>query len=229
MLALILARGGSKGLPGKNIKKLNGKPLIEYTIEAAIESKKITKIVISTDSYEIADVCRKYTEVEIPFMRPKELASDSALSVDAYIYTIDRLNQEFGAQYNSFVTLNVTSPFRDGDDIDNAIHIFNEKNADSVISFYEAPHPVQWYKYIDDFGVLRPVLHAEHKLANRQNERISYLPNGSIYVFNIDVIRNRKYYTDKTYPYLMPVEKSVDIDSPLDFEIAECILRNRML
>ena len=219
MLAIIPARGGSKGLPGKNIRELNGKPLIAYTIEAALNSKKITKIIVSTDDNEIAEVCRKY--VDIPFMRPVELAQDDSLIVDTYIYTVEKANRVFGENYDSVVALLPTCPFRTAEDIDNAIGIFEEKDADSVISFYEATHPVQWYKTLDKDGVLRAVMSEGNRLANRQEEERAYLPNGAIYVFNLDnTLRKNTYYTDKTYPYIMPIERSVDIDYLSDFEYA---------
>ncbi len=223
MIAIIPARGGSKGLPGKNIKKLNGKPLIAYTIEAALASKKISKIVISTDDEEIAGICREYNNVEIPFLRPKELAGDNSLIIETYLYTIKRINQEEGTSYDSLAALLPTCPFRTGEDIDNAIEMFEKKDADSVISFYEAPHPVQWYRTIDKNGVLRALLPEGDRLANRQKEAKSYLPNGAIYIFKTALLEQNIYYSDKTYPYLMPAERSIDIDSQFDFDIAECL------
>lgn len=223
MLAIIPARGGSKGLPGKNIKDLCGKPLIAYTIEAALKSKKITQVVLSTDDKEIAETCKKYG-IEIPFLRPKELASDNSLIVDTYIYTVDRINKEQNKNYASVVALLPTCPLRTAEDIDKAIEIYEKKEADSVISFYEAPHPVQWYKTVDKNGILRSILPEGNRLANRQDEEKSYLPNGAIYVFSIDLLRDKKYYSDKTYPYIMPAGRSIDIDNLFDFEMAEFLL-----
>ena len=223
MLAIIPARGGSKGLPGKNIKDLCGKPLIAYTIEAALKSKKITQVVLSTDDEEIAEACKKYG-IEIPFLRPKELAGDDSLIVDTYIYTVDRINKEQNKNYDSVVALLPTCPLRTAKDIDEAIELYENKQADSIISFYEAPHPVQWYKTVDENGVLRSILPEGDRLANRQEEQKSYLPNGAIYVFSMDLLRDKKYYSDKTYPYIMPANRSIDIDSAFDFEMAEFLL-----
>ncbi len=223
MLAIIPARGGSKGLPGKNIKDLCGKPLIAYTIEAALKSKKITQVVLSTDDEAITETCKKYG-IEIPFLRPKELASDNSLIVDTYIYTVDRINKEQNKNYTSVVALLPTCPLRTTEDIDRAIEIYEKKEADSVISFYEAPHPVQWYKTVDKNGVLRSILPEGDRLANRQEEEKSYLPNGAIYVFSMDLLRDKKYYSDKTYPYIMPASRSIDIDNLFDFEMAEFLL-----
>jgi len=223
VLAIIPARGGSKGLPGKNIKDLCGKPLIAYTIEAALKSKKITQVVLSTDDEAITETCKKYG-IEIPFLRPKELASDNSLIVDTYIYTVDRINKEQNKNYTSVVALLPTCPLRTTEDIDRAIEIYEKKEADSVISFYEAPHPVQWYKTVDKNGVLRSILPEGDRLANRQEEEKSYLPNGAIYVFSMDLLRDKKYYSDKTYPYIMPASRSIDIDNLFDFEMAEFLL-----
>ena len=133
ILAIIPARGGSKGLPGKNIKPFLGKPLLAYTIEEAKRSKYITKIVLSTDDTAIAQVGKKYG-AEIPFLRPSELATDTSLAPDAYIYTIERLKNEQGYAPEIVVILQPTSPLRTVDDIDAAISLYLEKNADSVIS-----------------------------------------------------------------------------------------------
>jgi N-acylneuraminate cytidylyltransferase/CMP-N,N'-diacetyllegionaminic acid synthase len=226
MLAIIPARGGSKGLPGKNIRLLDGKPLIAHTIEAALASKKITKIIISTDDESIAAVCRDY-DVEIPFMRPKELAGDNSLIVETYLYTLKRINEEQGTDFDSIIALLPTCPLRTGEDIDKAVEIFERKNADSVISFYEAPHPVQWYRTIDDNGVLRALLPEGDRLANRQEEKKSYLPNGAIYIFKVGLLQQHKYYSDRTYPYVMPAERSIDIDTQFDFDLAECLIQKR--
>lgn len=111
MIAIIPARGGSKGLPRKNVKEMCGKPLIAYTIEAALAAKSIDRVVISTDDDEIAAVAMQYG-AEVPFMRPAELASDTAMAVDNYIYTIDRLEKEWNIKIDSFVVLQPTSPLR---------------------------------------------------------------------------------------------------------------------
>jgi N-acylneuraminate cytidylyltransferase/CMP-N,N'-diacetyllegionaminic acid synthase len=225
MLAIIPARGGSKGLPGKNVRPLCGKPLIAYSVEAALNAKEVDRVIVSTDCPEIASVAKSFG-AEIPFMRPSELAQDASLAIDTYIYTVDRLKKEENRSIDELVVLLPTCPLRTAEDIDRAIRLFREKKADSVISFYEAPHPVQWYKYVDENGVLRSVLPETGTLANRQSERKSYLPNGAIYVFRYSVLKEQRvYYTDRTYPYIMPANRSVDIDSIDDFNMAEYWMR----
>ena len=224
MIAISPARGGSKGLPGKNVRPLNGKPLIAYAIEAALKAKHIDRVIISTDDEKIAHVAVAYG-AELPFMRPAELASDTAMAVDNYIYTIDRLEKEEGKPIDAFVVLQPTSPLRIAEDIDGAIELFYDNKADSVISYTQEAHPVTWHKYIDADGRFIDIFDANIK--NRQENRISYYPNGAVYVFRTAMIRERKYYTDKSYAYIMPRSRSVDIDFLEDFEYAEFLLRRK--
>jgi len=220
MLAIIPARGGSKGLPGKNIRPLCGKPLIAYSIEAALNSEKVSRVILSTDSEEIAEVGKQYG-AEVPFLRPPELATDEALAIDNYVYTVERLN-EMGADIQELVVLLPTAPLRNSGDVDKAIEIFENKEADSVVSYYPAHHPIEWYQVLDENGVLRPAIPQDDFTSNRQQARECYLPNGAIYVFRFSLLKNEnKYYSDKSYPYLMAQECSIDIDRIEDFEAAE--------
>lgn len=224
MIAIIPARGGSKGLPGKNVRPLNGKPLIAYAIEAALKAKNIDRVIISTDDEEIARVAVEYG-AELPFMRPAELASDTAMAIDNYIYTIGRLEVEGGKPIDAFVVLQPTSPLRIAEDIDGAIELFEQKGADSVISYCQEAHPVTWHKYLDEEGRFVDIFDANIK--NRQDNRVSYYPNGAVYVFRTAMIRERKYYTDQSYAYVMPRTRSVDIDFIEDFKYAEFLLKRR--
>ncbi|HYH16699.1 MAG TPA: acylneuraminate cytidylyltransferase family protein [Flavisolibacter sp.] len=224
MLAIIPARGGSKGLPGKNIKLLNGKPLIAYSIEEAIKSKAVSEVVVSTDSEEIAEVAIKLG-AKCPFLRPKELATDEALAVDNYIYTINRLEESYGYNVNAFIVLQPTSPLRLAEDIDNAAILFEKENADSVISYTEEHHPVYWHKLITDEGRLVDIF--PERLENRQAFKKTYFPNGSVYIFRKSLIMERKYYTENTFAYIMPRNRSVDIDTIEDFIIAETFIKRR--
>lgn len=224
MIAIIPARGGSKGLPRKNVKEMCGKPLIAYTIEAALAAKSIDRVVISTGDDEIAAVAMQYG-AEVPFMRPAELASDTAMAVDNYIYTIDRLEKEWNIKIDSFVVLQPTSPLRISEDIDGAVQLFNARKADSVVSYVKEAHPVFWHKKIGKDNKLEDLF--ESTLANRQDFPITYYPNGAVYVFSTAMIRQRKYYTDMSYAYIMPRERSVDIDFLEDFKYAEFLMQSR--
>lgn len=224
MIAIIPARGGSKGLPGKNIKPLSGKPMIGYTIEAALHSNKFSEVILSTDDPGIAKVAESYG-ASIPFMRPKELAGDTSSAIDTYIYTIDKLNKEHNYSVTEFVVLQPTSPLRISRDIDEALNIFKEKEADSVISVSEATHPPVWAKKINENGVLVNYFESNLHNKNRQEIHTAYMPNGAIFIFNFEKLKSGYgYYFEKTFPYIMPKERSVDVDDQLDFDIAEFLM-----
>lgn len=225
MLAIVPARGGSKDLPKKNILLLCGKPLIVYTIEEARKSKFIDRIILSTDDLEIAKIAKEYG-IEVPFMRPEQLALDNALAIDNYIYSIERINSEENNQIEEFVVLQPTSPLRTGVDIDNAIQIFKEKNADSVISLIESLHPPFWSKKISKEGKITEYYDIKIENKNRQDFEKAYMPNGAIFVLKYSLLKEKySYYSENTYPYIMPRERSIDIDDLLDFKFAEFLMR----
>jgi CMP-N,N'-diacetyllegionaminic acid synthase len=224
MLAIIPARGGSKGLPGKNIKNLFDKPMIAYTIEEALKSKYIDEVIISTDSQEIEDVAISLG-AKSHFLRPKELALDDSKAIDNYIYTVNRLNNDFDYSVDSFVVLQPTSPLRIVQDIDEAIKLFKEKKADSVVSYTEEHHPITWHKYIDNNGKFENIF--EEKLLNRQDIRPSHFPNGAVFVFSLDLIKRYSYFSGNSYAYIMPRHRSVDIDTLEDFQYAEFLMRQK--
>lgn len=225
MIAIIPARGGSRGLPRKNIKNLCGKPIISYTIDAAKKSRHISDVIISTDDQEISEIALA-NGATCPFLRPKQLATDSALAIDNYNFTIEKLNIEYGYDIKNFIVLQPTSPLRITEDIDNSISLFIDKNADSVISYTEESHPVIWHKYIDEKGSFENIF--DETFANRQDNRISYYPNGAIMVFKFDLIKSGQYYSDKSYAYIMPKNRSIDIDCIDDFKYAEYLLGNKI-
>tara|TARA_B100000795_G_scaffold267342_1_gene251981 strand:- start:1123 stop:1815 length:693 start_codon:yes stop_codon:yes gene_type:complete len=227
MIAIIPARGGSKGLPGKNIRNLAGKPLICHTISAALKAKSITRVIVSTDDINIASIAEG-CGAEVPFMRPDELASDNSLVIDSYLYTIDRLATEGNIKIDSFIALLPTAPLRLANDIDGAIEVFNTKEADSVISVTNPEVPVEWYKKINKNGILEDYFTNANTMKNRQEFNASYIPNGAIYIFNVDKLRSlRTYYMDKTYPYIMSRGNSVDIDEVLDFYWVEFLINKQ--
>jgi CMP-N,N'-diacetyllegionaminic acid synthase len=223
MLAIIPARGGSKGLPGKNVKPLGGKPLIYWTIEAAFNAKGISRVILSTDDDEIARICAP-TGIEIPFMRPKELAQDDSLAIDNYIYTVQRLVDNSNVDIQEFAVFLPTTPFRTESDIDLAINIFHSNHADSVISCTLLAHPVDWILHIDEKSKILHTKMMGAVIMNRQASPMSYVPNGAIYIFKFDILKmNYSYYTKNSYAYIMPPERSIDIDTIFDFNFAEFI------
>jgi CMP-N,N'-diacetyllegionaminic acid synthase len=222
MLAIIPARGGSKGLPRKNSRNLNGLPLIAYSIIAAQNSNLVSRIIVSTDDEEIAMIALKYG-AEVPFFRPSHLASDTALSLDVYEYTIERLASEENIKIEEFIVLQPTSPLRESEDINKSIELFREKKAFSVVSFCQEHHPISWHKFIEEEGRVTSIF--EDKLQNRQEFKPTFFPNGAIFVLRTEVFKTRKYYTEDTYAYIMDRRKSVDIDTLEDFEYAEFLLK----
>ena len=159
---------------------------------------------------------------EVPFLRPAFLATDSSQAVDNYIYTVDRLSREGNVDIDEFVVLLPTSPLRTSDDVDRAIELFYEKNADSVVSYTPEAHPVRWHKYLNEDNSFENIF--DETIANRQEIRTSYYPNGAIYVFRTEMIKTRQYYTNKSFAYIMPRDRSVDIDTADDFLYAEFML-----
>ena len=224
MIAIIPARGGSRGLPKKNLKLLNGIPLICHSIKAALASKSIKRVIVSTDDKEIAKIS-KNCGAEVPFIRPTSLADDDSMVMDAYFHAIDKIFEETKRAIDSFVALLPTVPLRLADDIDKAVNIFKSKKADSVISVVKAPVPIQWYRKITSGGILENYLPEFNATRNRQEFLQTYIPNGAVYVFRVEPLRStRQYYNKKTYPYVMPSERSADIDNHLDFEWTEFLL-----
>lgn len=226
MLAIIPARGGSKGLPGKNIRMLGGKPLIHWKIEAALKCKSIDRVILSTDSQEIADACSNIG-IEIPFMRPANLAEDGSYAVDVYNYTINRLIQDNHFSDDKYVVLLPTVPFVTSNDIDNAVTIFEENNADSVISCTRLPFPKEWIFDVDMKTNLIKNSNNDISLLPRQNYKNSFIANGGIYILRHSLISTQKtYYFQNTMAYEMPEERSIDIDTIHDFKLAEFIYQD---
>jgi len=222
MIALIPARCGSKGLIKKNIKELLGKPMIAYTIEAALKSKYISEVIISTDCKEIEEIALRLGAKSY-FLRPEYLASDEAKAVDTYIYTIEKLNSDFNHTINNIIILQPTSPLRTTEDIDNAIELFKKKHADSVISYTEEHHPIVWHKYITKEKKFTNIF--DDSILNRQEIKKSYYPNGAIFIFKYDLIKHKTYYNENSYAYIMPRERSIDIDEEIDFKFAEFLMK----
>lgn len=222
-VVVIPARGGSKGIHNKNLKQLLGKPLIAYTIECAINSQYVERVIVSTDSLEIAEISKEYG-AEVPFLRPAELATDSSPVIDTFIYTINRLEHEEGITINQFIVLQPTSPLRSTKDLDEAVELFISKKADSVVSYTSEEHPIYWHKYINNDGKLEDFMPSS--ISRRQDYRKTYYPNGAIYVFKKDLILQRNYYSENTYAYIMPRNRSVDIDYQEDFDYIEYLMSN---
>lgn len=223
ILALIPARGGSKGIPGKNIKKLAGKPLIAYTVEAAKAAPSISRIIVSTDSLEIADTAQRYG-AEVPFLRPEELASDTSKTMDAVMYTLDKLAKQ-GETYDYLVLLQPTSPLRTAEDIEGCIQKALKCGRDVVAVSEVQDNPVLMRRMAET-GEMSSLLNGSSTV-RRQDMQAYYRVNGSIYVNLVDRLSSDTSLNDNPVGYILPREHSVDIDEPVDFEIAEYYIRER--
>lgn len=226
--ALITARGGSKGIPKKNIIKLCGKPLIHWTVESASKSKYIDKIFLSTDSDEIINSVTKFP-VEVPFKRPKNLSSDKATSTDAILHFIDWMKKTRN-EYDTLLLLQPTSPFRKPEHIDNSINrFFSDKNALSLISVTENIKSPYLSRKINTKGYIENLFNVESD-KRRQDIPVTYYINGAIYLIDVKNFEKYKtFQTPKTLNYIMPYYSSIDIDEPMDLKIAELYYKEKLV
>ena len=229
MIAIIPARGGSKGLPGKNIKKLCGKPLIAHTIEAALQAEGIDRVIVTTDSEEIAKIAKCYG-AEVPFLRPAELAGDTSSAIDVYLHAVSYLQGITKTKIDKFMVLLPTAPLRSAKNIEQALREFKEKKATTLISMKEADTPISWYYQMDGEGRVQNLgIDEKNAVSNRQVNGCSYIPNGAIYILDTELLREKRtYYCDNTIAYVMSAKDSVDIDTELDFMIAETIMKHNL-
>jgi len=224
ILALIPARSGSKGLPGKNIKIFNGKPLIAWSIKEALSSKYLDKIVVSTDSENIARVSRKYG-AQVPFIRPKRLATSLAKIIDVLLHATSYFEAK-GEEYDLIMLLQPTSPLRQTCDIDKSIELFFKKRANAVVSVCLTEHH-PWLSNTLTAGLrMEKFSRKLIKDKNRQELPVYYRINGAIYLACIRYLKKRRGFLGKdAYAFIMPQEKSGDIDNKLDFEFAQFLMR----
>ncbi len=224
ILGIIPARGGSKGLPGKNLLPLLGKPLIIWTIEQALLSKYLDNIIVNTDDEEIAEIS-KNSGVEVPFTRPKELATDNAKGIDVVIHAIEWFEKNRDG-FDLIMLLQPTSPLRIVQDIDAAIDILFLKKAQCIISVCKTEHPPLWTNSLPTDGCMKDFLQPEIINKNRQEIPVFYRINGAIYLAYCSYLKaQRSFLGTETYAYIMPAKRSVDIDNDIDFKFAEFLMR----
>ncbi len=226
ILAVIPARGGSKGLPGKNIRPLAGIPLINWSITAAKQSGFFDEIMVSTDSHEIAAVARE-AGASLPFLRPSYLATDNATTMDTLEYTLSWYSEK-GYVFEMVCLLQPTSPLRTAEDISNAMHLCEEKEAQAVVSVCEAGHHPFWMNTLPESLCMDGFLRQEALDTPRQALPRYYQLNGALYLGNSHWVRqNRSFYGAESFAYIMPRERSIDIDTLMDFHLAEFFLAKR--
>ena len=226
LLALITARGGSKRLPKKNILKLANKPLIAWTIEASLKSPYIDEVIVSTDDVEIAEISRSYG-ADVPFIRPPELATENASSIDVLkhaVLTLKNLDRHF----DYLILLQPTSPLRKATHINEAIQLYVDKKAKVVISVCEVSHPIEWAGLLPDDLSMDDFFSQELQGKRVQDLPQRYRPNGAFYIINIHEFlkHNSIMLKEGSYGFIMDREDSVDIDNHIDFKFAEFLIHN---
>jgi len=226
VLGVITARGGSKGIPRKNLVSLLGKPLLYYTIQAAYRSKRLTRTILSSDDVEIISVGQQLG-VDVPFVRPSHLATDEVRSIEVILHAMQFVEAEEHKRYDLVFVLQPTAPLRTAEDIDAAIELLEKSDADAIVSVarVEEPHPVKMM--VEKEGFLFPFLHDRwyEGLRRQELEPVYYL-NGAIYCVYRDVLlKHKSLWGEKTLAYIMPPERSINIDSKLDLMLAELILK----
>jgi CMP-N-acetylneuraminic acid synthetase len=224
---VIGARGGSKGLTGKNVRLLLGKPLIAWSIEQAKACPEITRVVVSTDSEIIADVARSYC-AEVPFMRPVELAKDTVGKWEVWQHALEACESHYGEPIDLYVDLDCTSPLRDVDDISKAIAQFRASSVDAVFSVCEARKNPYFNMLEVEGGCQRICKALPHQVVRRQDAPKVYEHVASIYVLSPDYLRRGTgLLSGCTQGYDIGAAKSLDVDSQFDFELVEYLMRKR--
>lgn len=225
ILGAIFARGGSKGVPRKNIRKLAGKPLIAYSIEAGRAVSVIDKLIVSTDDEEIAEVAREYG-AEAPFIRPSELAQDDSPILPSWKHAIRAVQEQFNIKVDILVTIPVTSPLRNTEDVEDCIEMLLESDADIAMTMTEASrNPYFNMVRLDEEGYIQPVIQTKLNITRRQQApvvydltTVAYAAKAS-FVLSTDSLRK-----GRRKALLVPKERALDIDTEFDFKIAELLM-----
>jgi N-acylneuraminate cytidylyltransferase len=222
---LICARGGSKGLPGKNIKPLNGIPLIGWSIGIAKQLNRVSRIIVSTDSEEIAKVALEHG-AEVPFMRPEELAQDSSPEWLVWRHAIKFVESHDNENYDAIISLPVTAPLRSVGDIDKCIDLFEEGGIDSVITVSEASRSPYFNMTVNDgSGFSKLVIPPKNQISRRQDAPEVFDMTTVAYVVSTNFVKCfNGIFEGKVKSIVVPRERAIDIDELMDFKIAECLL-----
>ena len=228
ILAVIPARKGSKGVKNKNIRRLGDKPLIAHTIASGLSSKYITSLVVSTNSKEIADVAESFGAA-VPFLRPENLSTDDALSLPVIQHAVCEVEQQTNCTYDYIVMLQPTSPFRTADDIDNALELLLSKNAGSLISVVNVggSHPLRMKRVVES-RLVNYIDTGYEDMRPRQVLPDVYIRNGAIYAAKRNVIMNDDSFSSyDCLAYVMPSDRSVNIDTEVDMLVAEFLIKSK--
>ncbi|GBF12456.1 cytidylyltransferase domain-containing protein [Tepidibacillus sp. HK-1] len=224
-LAIIPARSGSKGLKDKNIRLLNGKPLLAYTIEAAKESGLFEEIFVSTDSKKYAEIAREWG-ASVPFLRSDELSTDTASSWDVVKDAIKRY-QDLGKELDTVALLQPTSPLRTAEDIIAGYNKMKERDANAVVAVCEVDHSPLWSNTLPEDSSLNNFINRDLIEIPRQSLPTYFRINGALYIVKTQyLMMTENIYTDKSFAIVMSKEHSIDIDDEMDFIIAEALMKN---
>jgi CMP-N,N'-diacetyllegionaminic acid synthase len=227
VLGIVPARGDSKGNLRKNLRLLLGRPLISYTLDAALASEAMHRLVVSTDDPEIAAVAEDHG-VEVPFIRPPELARDETPQIDVVLHALEALEKSETFRYDVVVLLQPTAPLRNAEDIRSSVRMLLETGGDSVVSFCRVEQGHPFYMYTIDGNRPRPLLDVPPQVTRRQQFPEIYLRNGAIYATRRDVlVEHRNFYGRDIRAYVMPFERSINIDRETDLLFAERLLQTR--
>lgn len=221
-IAVIAARSGSKGLPDKNIRELCGKPLLAYSIECALQSGQFDKVFVSTDSGKYAEIAEKFG-ADASFLRTEATSGDAAGSWDVVKEVIYRFEQ-MGEFFDRIMLLQPTSPLRNITDIRNSFALMEEKGANSVVAVCEMEHSPLWSNTLGEDLCMDNFRRENYCEVRRQDLPKYYRINGAIYLVNREELEQPEMLRHKCYAYIMPPERSIDIDTELDFKIAECYM-----
>ena len=229
IVALITARGGSKSVPRKNVALLAGKPLISWTIEAAVQSQNLLQVIVSTDDNEIAEVAKTWGAI-VPFLRPDELAQDDSSHISVVVHAIRWLEEHEKFRPEYLVLLQPTSPFRAVEDIDGVIELARAMDAEAVVSVMGTHHhPYLTYR-LSEQGTLSEFVLGDIAYPRRQDLPPAYFINGAIYMNRCESLLSKQtFYPEGMFGYIMPPERSFQIDSAWDHHVAELIMRDRMV
>ncbi len=223
VLAIIPARGGSKGVPRKNIRLVAGKPLIAWTIEAAKKSKYLDRIILSSEDEEIIKIAQHWN-CEVPFIRPAELAQDHVTGIEPILHAIETIPEK----YEYIVVLQPTCPLRIAEDIDGCIEKCIVQNGTVCVTVTKPDKSPYWMYSLDSEGKLKPIMKQKKTVLLRQQLEEVYALNGAVYAANTGwFLENKKFISDETVAYLMPKNRSLDIDTEFDLEICEILLMKR--
>jgi CMP-N,N'-diacetyllegionaminic acid synthase len=225
VIAIIPARGGSKRLPCKNILNLDGKPLIAWTIEAALGCSFIDEVVVTTDDYEIAHISKK-CGADVPFFRPADLANDTASTFDVIKHTIDFYHFELGKDFDFVILLQPTSPLRTKKNISEAINLCIQKRASAIISVCEVDHSPLWMNVLPSDHSMENFIREDVKNKRSQEFPQNYRLNGAIYICKVTNLLEEKslFISKNIFAYIMDKESSVDIDDVFDFKLAQFLV-----